>query len=78
MSKLTPGAGHRRSEHAVSARTVQTMRTHAHAHRIAVVAVPPVAAFDLSIPELVFGAAELDGRSRRSATAGRSRPCPPR
>ncbi|MFJ9947339.1 GlxA family transcriptional regulator [Kitasatospora sp. NPDC091207] len=31
-------------------------------HRIAVVAVPPVTAFDLSIPELVFGAAELDGR----------------
>jgi transcriptional regulator GlxA family with amidase domain len=30
-------------------------------HRIAVVAVPPVTAFDLSIPDLVFGAAEVDG-----------------
>ncbi|OKI30132.1 helix-turn-helix domain-containing protein [Streptomyces sp. CB03911] len=30
-------------------------------HRIAVVAVPPVTAFDLSIPELVFGAAEVAG-----------------
>lgn len=30
-------------------------------HQIAVVAVPPVTAFDLSIPELVFGVAELDG-----------------
>ncbi|MER5865167.1 helix-turn-helix domain-containing protein [Kitasatospora sp. NPDC002040] len=30
-------------------------------HRIAVVAVPPVTAFDLAIPELVFGAAEVDG-----------------
>ncbi|MFE3110485.1 GlxA family transcriptional regulator [Kitasatospora indigofera] len=31
-------------------------------HRIAVVAVAPVTAFDLSIPELVFGAAEVAGR----------------
>ncbi|GHH61354.1 AraC family transcriptional regulator [Kitasatospora indigofera] len=30
-------------------------------HRIAVVAVAPVTAFDLSIPELVFGAAEVAG-----------------
>ncbi|MFB6888999.1 GlxA family transcriptional regulator [Kitasatospora sp. NPDC056327] len=30
-------------------------------HRIAVVAVPPVTAFDLAIPEVVFGSAELDG-----------------
>ncbi|MFB7670088.1 GlxA family transcriptional regulator [Kitasatospora purpeofusca] len=30
-------------------------------HRIAVVAVPPVTAFDLTIPDLVFGSAELDG-----------------
>ncbi|MFF2043196.1 GlxA family transcriptional regulator [Kitasatospora sp. NPDC058170] len=32
------------------------------AHRITVVAVPPVTTFDLSIPELVFAAAEVDGR----------------
>ncbi|MGA4544898.1 GlxA family transcriptional regulator [Uniformispora flossi] len=31
-------------------------------HRVAVVAVPPVTAFDLSIPELVFGATLVDGR----------------
>lgn len=31
-------------------------------HRIAVLAVAPVTAFDLSIPELVFGTAEVDGR----------------
>ncbi|MEV0188501.1 helix-turn-helix domain-containing protein [Kitasatospora purpeofusca] len=30
-------------------------------HRIAVVAVPPVTAFDLTIPDLVFGSAEQDG-----------------
>ncbi|MFJ8429855.1 GlxA family transcriptional regulator [Kitasatospora sp. NPDC094019] len=30
-------------------------------HRVAVVAVPPVTAFDLTIPDLVFGSAELDG-----------------
>ncbi|WP_328957338.1 GlxA family transcriptional regulator [Kitasatospora purpeofusca] len=30
-------------------------------HRIAVVAVPPVTGFDLTIPDLVFGSAELDG-----------------
>ncbi|WP_042448034.1 GlxA family transcriptional regulator [Streptacidiphilus jiangxiensis] len=29
-------------------------------HRVAVLALPPATAFDLSIPELVFGAAELD------------------
>ncbi|REE97646.1 GlxA family transcriptional regulator [Thermomonospora umbrina] len=31
-------------------------------HRIAVVAVPPVITFDLSIPEMVFGAAVVDDR----------------
>ncbi|SDT78785.1 transcriptional regulator, AraC family with amidase-like domain [Streptomyces sp. TLI_053] len=31
-------------------------------HRIAVVAVPPVTAFDLAIPDIVFGSAEVDGR----------------
>jgi len=31
-------------------------------HRIAVVAVPPVGTFELTIPELVFSAAEVDGR----------------
>ncbi|GIJ57805.1 GlxA family transcriptional regulator [Virgisporangium aurantiacum] len=31
-------------------------------HRIAVVAVPPVTTFDLSIPELIFGAVEVGGR----------------
>ncbi|MFC5661867.1 GlxA family transcriptional regulator [Kitasatospora misakiensis] len=31
-------------------------------HRIAVVAVPPVTAFDLAIPDVVFGSAEVDGR----------------
>ncbi|WP_433256018.1 GlxA family transcriptional regulator [Streptosporangium sp. CA-135522] len=30
-------------------------------HRIAVIAVPPVTVFDLSIPEMLFGAAEVDG-----------------
>lgn len=32
-------------------------------HRIAVVAVPPVTTFDLSIPELIFGAVEVAGRA---------------
>ena len=32
-------------------------------HRIGVIAVPPVTAFDLSIPELVFTAVEIDGAS---------------
>ena len=31
-------------------------------HRIAVVAVPPLNAFDLSIPGLIFGGVEVDGR----------------
>ncbi|WP_157244925.1 helix-turn-helix domain-containing protein [Nonomuraea typhae] len=31
-------------------------------HRVAVVAVPPVTTFDLSIPELVFGHTTVDGR----------------
>lgn len=30
-------------------------------HRIAVIAVPPVTVFDLAIPEMLFGAAEVDG-----------------
>ncbi|MFI6316561.1 GlxA family transcriptional regulator [Nonomuraea sp. NPDC050556] len=30
-------------------------------HRIVVIATPPVTVFDLSIPEMVFGAAEVDG-----------------
>lgn len=30
-------------------------------HRVVVLAVPPIVPFDLSIPDLVFGAAELDG-----------------
>ncbi|MCV7101915.1 GlxA family transcriptional regulator [Mycobacterium palustre] len=32
-------------------------------HRIAVVAVPPVGAFELSIPDLLFDAVQIDGRS---------------
>lgn len=32
------------------------------AHRVVVVAVPPIVPFDLSIPDLMFGEAELDGR----------------
>jgi hypothetical protein len=32
-------------------------------HRIAVVAVPPVGTFELSIPDLVFGGVCLDGRA---------------
>ncbi|GIE92022.1 GlxA family transcriptional regulator [Actinoplanes regularis] len=31
-------------------------------HRVAVIAVPPVTTFDLSIPELIFTAAAVDGR----------------
>lgn len=31
-------------------------------HQIAVVAVPPVGAFELSIPDLLFGGVEIDGR----------------
>lgn len=31
-------------------------------HRIAVVAVPPLDAFDLSIPGLIFGGVEVDGQ----------------
>lgn len=37
--------------------TVPTVRP----HRVAVVAVPPVTTFDLSIPELVFGHTDVDG-----------------
>lgn len=32
-------------------------------HRIAVVAVPPVGAFELSIPDLLFGGVQIDGRA---------------
>jgi transcriptional regulator GlxA family with amidase domain len=31
-------------------------------HRVVVIAVPPVLSFDLSIPELIFRAVQIDGR----------------
>ncbi|AUY52293.1 helix-turn-helix domain-containing protein [Streptomyces sp. CB01881] len=45
-------------------------------HRIAVLAVPPVTTFDLSIPEIVFGAAELDGQPAYEVTVCTMEPGP--
>ena len=43
-------------------------------HRIGVIAVPPVTAFDLSIPELVFTAAEIDGAPAYDVVVCTARP----
>ncbi|MCM3885495.1 GlxA family transcriptional regulator [Frankia sp. R82] len=45
-------------------------------HRIAVVAVPPATTFDLSIPALVFGEMEIDGRAGYRVTVCTARPGP--
>ncbi|MFG2844810.1 GlxA family transcriptional regulator [Kitasatospora sp. NPDC048296] len=43
-------------------------------HRVAVLVVPPAAAFDLSIPELVFGAVQVDDAPGYEVRVGTSEP----
>ena len=43
-------------------------------HRIAVVAVPPVGTFELSIPDLIFGGVSLDGRPAYDVYACTAKP----
>ncbi|NBH03186.1 DJ-1/PfpI family protein, partial [Amycolatopsis sp. SID8362] len=44
------------------------MRAAARPHRVAVVAVPPVGTFELSIPDLVFGGVTVDGTAGYQVT----------
>ena len=43
-------------------------------HRVAVLAVPPATTFDLSIPELVFGIALVDGGPAYEVRVGTAEP----
>jgi hypothetical protein len=43
-------------------------------HRIAVVAVPPVGTFELSIPDLIFGGVSLEGRPAYDVYACTAKP----
>jgi transcriptional regulator GlxA family with amidase domain len=43
-------------------------------HQVAVVAIPPVGAFELSIPDLLFGGVEVDGQPAYATTTCAARP----